>query len=217
MGFVDVAAFLMRYDDMMEYSFGYWENQLNGEKGLGFRSVNVGETEIKGVEVSVNGQGNFSKNTKLNILMGYTYMNSQSLEPDSVYTLDANGNPLTYNSSSSDASILKYRYKHIAKFDAELTHKKTSLGVSLRYNNLMKNIDKIFAAEAFSAFVPGIIEAREELDGGDFIIDLRSGYQLTDEARIGFIVNNLLNREYMSRPANMMPPRTFAMQLALKI
>ena len=81
----------------------------------------------------------------------------------------------------------------------------------------MKNIDKIFAAEAFSAFVPGIIEAREKLDAGDFIVDLRSGYQLTDEARIGFIVNNLLNRESVSRPANMMPPRTFAIQLSLKI
>jgi len=216
-GYLDVATFYMQYDDMMEYSFGYWENQLNGVKGLGFKSVNVGKTQIEGVEVSISGQGNFSENTKLNILMGYTYMNSQSLEPDSVYTHDANGNPLTYNSSSSDASILKYRYKHIAKFDAELTHKKTSLGVSLRYNDFMKNIDKIFAAEAFSAFVPGIIEAREELGGGDFIVDLRAGYQLTDEARIGFIVNNLLNREYISRPANMMPPRTFAMQLALKI
>jgi len=81
----------------------------------------------------------------------------------------------------------------------------------------MKNIDKIFAAEAFSAFVPGIIEAREELDGGDFIIDIRAGYQITKEARLGLVVNNLLNREYMSRPANMMPPRTIAMQLALKI
>ncbi len=217
MGFVDVAAFLMRYDDMMEYSFGYWENQLNGEKGLGFRSVNVGKTQIEGIELSISGEGNFSKNTKLNLLMGYTYMNSQSLEPDSVYTLDANGNPLTYNSSSSDPSILKYRYKHIAKLDAELSHKKTSLGVSLRYNDFMKNIDFIFAAEAFSAFVPGIIEAREGLDGGDFIIDIRAGYQITKEARLGLVVNNLLNREYTSRPANMMPPRTIAMQLALKI
>ena len=52
---------------------------------------------------------------------------------------------------------------------------------------------------------------------GDLIIDLRAGYQMTKTARLGFIVNNLLNTEYMSRPANMMPPRTFAMQLALKI
>ena len=72
-------------------------------------------------------------------------------------------------------------------------------------------------SETFSAFVPGIIEAREKLDGGDFIIDIRAGYQITKEARLGLVVNNLLNREYMSRPANMMPPRTIAMQLAFKI
>ncbi len=217
MGFIDIAAFLMQYDDMMEYSFGFWKNQSNEDVGLGFKSVNVGKTQIEGIEISISGQGKFYKNTKLNLLMGYTYMNSQSFEPDSVFTHDAFDNPLTYISSSSDPTVLKYRYKHIAKIDVELTHKKISLGGSLRYNDFMKNIDKIFASETFSAFVPGIIEAREELDGGDLIVDLRSGYQLTDEARIGFIVNNLLNREYMSRPANMMPPRTFAMQLALKI
>ena len=179
--------------------------------------INKIKTQIEGIEISISGQGKFYKNTKLNLLMGYTYMNSQSLEPDSVFTHDAFDNPLTYISSSSDPTVLKYRYKHVAKIDVELTHKKISLGGSVRYNDFMKNIDKIFASETFSAFVPGIIEAREELDDGDFIVDLRAGYQLTDEARIGFIVNNLLNREYMSRPANMMPPRTFAMQLALKI
>jgi iron complex outermembrane receptor protein len=217
MGFIDIAAFLMQYDDMMEYSFGFWKNQSNEDVGLGFKSVNVGKTQIEGIEISISGQGKFYKNTKLNLLMGYTYMNSQSLEPDSVFTHDAFDNPLTYISSSSDPTVLKYRYKHIAKIDVELTHKKISLGGSLRYNDFMKNIDKIFASETFSAFVPGIIEAREELDGGDFIIDIRAGYQITKEARLGLIVNNLLNREYMSRPANMMPPRTIAMQLALKI
>jgi iron complex outermembrane receptor protein len=217
MGFIDIAAFLMQYDDMMEYSFGFWKNQSNENVGLGFKSVNVGKTQIEGIEISISGQGKFYKNTKLNLLMGYTYMNSQSLEPDSVFTHDAFDNPLTYISSSSDPTVLKYRYKHIAKLDAELSHKKISLGGSIRYNDFMKNIDKIFASETFSAFVPGIIEAREDLDGGDFIIDIRAGYQITKEARLGLVVNNLLNREYMSRPANMMPPRTIAMQLALKI
>ena len=82
----------------------------------------------------------------------------------------------------------------------------------------MKNIDAIFVdTNFFSLIVPGIPEAREKFKGGDIIIDARLGYQLNDMFRFGFVVNNLLNREYISRPANMMPPRTFAMQLAIKI
>jgi len=87
----------------------------------------------------------------------------------------------------------------------------------VRYNSFMKNIDKIFTEDLIADMIPGINESREKFGSGDLIIDLRAGYQITKTARLGLIVNNLLNREYMSRPANMMPPRTFAMQLALKI
>ena len=95
----------------------------------------------------------------------------------------------------------------------------------------MKNIDKIFTSELINGGpydldgdgikefegIPGINDAREKFKDGDFIIDARMGYQLNDMMRFGFVVNNLLNREYMSRPANMMPPRTFAIQCNLKI
>ena len=64
---------------------------------------------------------------------------------------------------------------------------------------------------------PGINDAREKFKGGDFIIDIRTGYQINKNIRLGLIINNLLNREYMSRPANMMPQRTFAMQRSMKI
>ena len=90
----------------------------------------------------------------------------------------------------------------------------------MRYNSFMKNIDLVFTEEAIggdNGMIPGINTAREKFKNGDLIIDLRAGYQMTKTARLGLIVNNLLNREYMSRPANMMPPRTIAMQLALKI
>ena len=65
--------------------------------------------------------------------------------------------------------------------------------------------------------ISGINEAREKFKDGDLIIDARLGYQFNEMIRFGFIVNNLLNREYMSRPATMMPPRTFAFQCSFKI
>ena len=60
-------------------------------------------------------------------------------------------------------------------------------------------------------------EAREKFKHGDFIIDLRASYQINSQTKLSIIINNLLNTEYMSRPANMMPPRTFAIQCSLKL
>ena len=213
LGYLDAALFLMRYNDMMEFSFGQWEG---GE--LGFKSVNVGKTEISGVEITASGQGKITSDLTINLLAGYTYMNPISLEPELVYETDGNGSPITYNTSSSDPSILKYRYQHIAKTDLEIIFKDMSFGTSLRYNDFMRNIDQIFVALGTdNGLLPGINTARDKFKNGDFIIDMRAGFQINKYTKIGLIVNNLLNREYMTRPATMMPPRTFALQCSLKI
>jgi iron complex outermembrane receptor protein len=219
MGYIDVAAFIQQYDDMMEFSFGQWGGSDKPLAGNGFKSINVGKTQITGIELSMSGQGKINNHLGINIIAGYTYMDPISLDLDYVYAEDEY-KELTYISSSSDSTMLKYRYKHIAKADVEILYKKISIGGSMRYNSFMKNIDLVFTEEAIggdNGMIPGINTAREKFKNGDLIIDLRAGYQMTKTARLGLIVNNLLNREYMSRPANMMPPRTIAMQLALKI
>ena len=227
----------MQYDDMMEFTFGkFAENQADPNNpnaslnffGLGFKSVNVGKTKISGIELSIAGEGNLTNNLTVNLLAGYTYMNSISLEPNKVYEiLDEpmylNGeyiDSLTYANSSSDPSILKYRYTHIAKTDVEITYQKTSMGWSFRYNDFMRNIDNVFTQEIIGGedgLIPGINKAREKYESGDFIIDARIGHQFTNMIKFSFVVNNLLNREYMTRPATMMSPRTFAFQCSLKI
>jgi outer membrane receptor protein involved in Fe transport len=81
----------------------------------------------------------------------------------------------------------------------------------------MKNIDKAFVSSLFGEYVPDVVKARNKFIDGDFIIDFRTSYQLNDITKISLIINNLLNREYMTRPANMMPPRTIALQCNMKI
>ena len=140
----------MKYNDMMEFTFGQWgDPQTMPLYGLGFKSVNIGKTQISGIELSLNGVGKIHQNLKINLIGGYTYMNPIALEPDKVYTesigqISINGEvigpEITYNNSSSDPSILKYRYQHIAKIDAELTYSdKYIVGSSVRYNDFMKN------------------------------------------------------------------------------
>ena len=227
-GFIDVAAFVMKYNDMMEFTFGQWGDPITMPLyGLGFKSVNIGETQISGLELSFNGQGKINNDLKINLIGGYTYMNPVALEPDKVYTesigqLVINGETigpeLTYNNSSSDPSILKYRYQHIAKIDVEFLYQDFLFGTSLRYNDFMRNIDKIFTDEWINQeLIPGINKAREKYRNGDFIIDLRVGYNIDKNSKVSLIINNLLNEEYMSRPADMRPPRTIACQLSFKI
>ena len=236
-GFLDIAAFLMKYDDMMEFTFGKFAdhqpdpNNSSGSLnfyGLGFKSVNVGKTQIYGSELTLTGEGKISNEITVRLLAGYTYMNPTSLEPNKVYeTLDEpmfidgqNVTEITYSNSSSDPTILKYRYQHLFKIDFEILYKKISLGSSFRYNDFMRNIDKIFTEELIGGedgLIPGINIAREQYKNGDYLFDTRIGCQLNDIVRIGFVVNNLLNREYMTRPATMMVPRTFAFQVNFKI
>ena len=78
LGYIDIAGFIMQYDDMMEFTFGRFgeDNGFENFLGYGFKSVNVGKTQISGVELSVLGSGNISSNVKVNILAGYTYIQS---------------------------------------------------------------------------------------------------------------------------------------------
>jgi len=49
-GFIDIAAFIMRYHDMMEFTFGQWGDPTTMPLyGLGFKSVNIGKTRLVGL------------------------------------------------------------------------------------------------------------------------------------------------------------------------
>ncbi|MCK6638465.1 MAG: TonB-dependent receptor [Bacteroidia bacterium] len=200
--YLDVAVFWMEYVDMMEFTFGqYGRPLIDPLFGLGFKSINVGRTRTRGVDISVVGQGQIGK-CDFTLLAGYTYMDPQSL----VYndSLDTLKNTAKYN-------ILKYRYKHIAKFDGEITYKKFSFGLSMRYNSFMENIDKFFELA-----LPGIKTYRERFNQGDLVFDTRIMYQINKEVRVSMITNNVFNREYTSRPADVKAPRNFAVQLMVK-
>ena len=218
-GFVDVAAFRMEYQDMMEFSFNKWERNENGVPLIGFKSINIGDTRISGAELSLMGTGKIGE-VEVSFFGGYTYVKPIPKNPDSTYATNVDGEGLNfYNFSSIDSSelILKYRHEHIVKLDMQFKHKKTALGLSFRYNSFMKNIDKVFTLEFFEEFVPGINESREVLNKGDFIVDLRLIQELNEDINASLIINNLLNREYQTRPANLMAPRMISLKLGIVI
>lgn len=213
---LDFAVYRMEYQNMMEFSFGSWGNTGNFLNDIGFKSLNIGKSRIDGFEISLSGEAKWG-NKKVRFISGYNYANPVNLQPDYIYS-NVNNLALNYKTSSSDTSgtILKYRNRHLIKSDIQLDWKRFSFGMTYRYISSMEAIDAIFEQSIFSTFVPGIKEAREEDKPGNHIVDLRASWNMSSDWKIGISVENVFNTVYMTRPADIRPPRTFVLQLSYK-
>lgn len=217
-GLIDVAAFVNEYNNMMEFTFGFYKpdsipisldpnNPGYVNKWIGFQANNTERARITGIEFSFSSEGKIG-NVELRSLIGYTYMNPISLNNDS-----------TYRATFSDptTNTLKYRFKHLAKADVEAVYKGFSIGASLRYNSFMNNIDRVFEDNLQGTYIlPGLKKYRQEHNKGNIVFDARIGYEINKHYRVGFVVNNFLNTEYMGRPGDIQPPRSFILQLQMK-
>ena len=93
-------------------------------------------------------------------------------------------------------------------------------GVSCRYNSFMNNIDAVFEdGVAGTQILPGLKQYRLDplYNRGNLVFDFRLGYKIVDKYRIGFIINNALNREYEARPGDIQAPRNFVLQLQMNL
>ena len=193
----------------MEFTFGQYgpmvaPYQTPSELGIGFQSQNIGNTRIRGIDVSLMGQGKLGP-IAVTMLIGYTYIDPRQI--------DFNAAVDTLRGTAKD-DVLKYRFIHTGKMDIELGYKKVSTGISMRGNSFMENVDAFFELKDF---FPGVKEYREAHNNGDAIFDYRLSYQLNTTAKLSVIINNLANREVMGRPMDIQPPRAFVMQLSIKL
>ncbi len=210
--FIDVAAFVTEYHNMMEFTFGTFDSltfvQLFDEmeqigQPFGFQSQNVSEAKISGYEVSfgIDGQvGAFP----VSMLAGYTFTNPIDLNTDSVYN----------SWKSGDSNLLKYRYKHAFSLIANIQYRRLALGVSMLHNSHIENIDRFFE---FSFVLPGLKEYREENNTGFWRTDFSLAYDATKQMTLSLQLKNALNREYMIRPGDVAAPRNITFQMLWKI
>jgi outer membrane receptor protein involved in Fe transport len=203
-GYLDLAYFWSEYYNMMEFTFGQYGPVVGPNYGLGFQSQNIGNTRIKGVDASLMGQGMMGP-INVSLLIGYTYIDPRQT--------DFNLAKDTVVNNSAKTNVLKYRYRHSGKADVELGYKKVYVGVSMRANSFMENVDGIFVSDYF---FPGVKDYRAKHNKGDAVFDFRISYQMSKSAKMSFIVNNMFNREVMNRPMNILAPRVYAIQLTLK-
>lgn len=202
-GFLDISAFVLRYQDMMEFNL----------VSTGFQSTNIGTTEIKGYEVSVHGKGDiFGLPTYF--LAGYTNVDPTFGEfdntPIGVGELPTLGQ-INANNSSLEENILKYRSRHLFKLDLETQIKNLSIGIAaLRASN----IEAIDAA--FLIIVPNLAKFREENQTGYTTFNGRVAYTIKESAKISLILNNMANRFYSVRPGIIEAPRNLTLRLDYK-
>ena len=211
LGYLDVAVFQQKYTDFIEFTFGTWAESegIDNLFGLGFRSLNTGESQVRGVEVSLMGQAKWGSNDQhsLDILTGYTYTNPISLTPEYNY---GEGVTTTYLGTSYDTTghILKYRSPHLVRFDAQWTHPKGFVGISARYQSVLQNFDKAFVTFEELEFVDwGLRNWLEDHPTLPWIIDLRVGFNVNENSQLSVVVSNLLNEEYSIRPLAIEAPR----------
>lgn len=199
-GFIDLAGFISKYQDMIEFNF----------IGQGFKSVNIGGTNIKGFEATIAGRGEIL-GVPVSLLTGYTYVDPEFEE----FGLDApEGSQALFNAQSSsemNTNILKYRSKHLFKFDLEGNYKGFFLGTEVFYNSQLVAIDNLF-----EVLLSGVRSFREEHSNGYTLLNLRTGYEFSDGVRLTLLLNNTANIEYTTRPALMEAPRNLTARVDYK-
>jgi outer membrane receptor protein involved in Fe transport len=226
-GFADAAYYVTHYYNMIDFVFRYdtvgkyaqySQGISNLAKDVGFQFQNIGTAYINGVDVSVSGTGKIGQ-VRVDLLSGYTYSNP--INPNYNSKIDTNG--------TVRSNLLRYRNKTMFKNDVQLTYKNFSLGWSIRYTSPMQNIDRRFtqnilfdsgvpdnyAPKSFF-LLPGLAQYRIAHSTGVWVNDFRIGYQVSKNLKVSFLINNLLNVEFMSRPGLIEPPRTFVFQTAFK-
>lgn len=248
-GFIDAAYFYQEFDNFIEFTFGPWgthyvtinnQNYIdfsNVDNIMGFKSVNTGPATVQGLDLSLIGEGKLGK-IGLKMLMGYTYVLPQTVDPELEYAVPemkeilgdnytgALMQDITYNNSSSYTgyNLLKYRVEHMGKLDIEANYKIFSVGTSMRVTTPIKNIDYPFilldedvGQGGLGQLESGITRWMENNTKPIWVFDIRASVKVSPRSKVSLISTNLTNAEYAIRPLTIESPRLTMIQYSYEI
>ncbi|MFN8276850.1 MAG: TonB-dependent receptor [Chitinophagales bacterium] len=227
-GYADVAVFWNEFKEMIEFQLQtikflpppgrpdapFTEWQPNAY----FKSQNVTHARIFGWEFSLVGEGRIGP-VDLTLQGGYTYFYPRNLadtskENQSVANFLKEAFTTYHKPSTQDMDqMLKYRIRHTFKFDVDaLFYKRARLGTSVMYYGYMDNIDAVFTYA-----ITGIQDYRNDrFERGDWVWDLRAGYDINKHLGFTFLCKNVLNTDYAVRIGKPNAPRSFVLQAMFK-
>ena len=238
----DISFFVTQYDELIESVFDVHvpdsvvvgESLLdsllfldqNAESLLGFKFLNTGEARIAGSELSINASGRIGE-SELQLLGGYTYSFPGNLADNPDLRNWGNFFSQVFNPDKDafQTNLLKYRFRHLLKMDAQWNWRKFIVGFSSNYYSFLDRIDEVLVGDASRAIniaiqlatgdnqpVPGIIEYRNADNNGDWIFGARIGFEPTENMSITLLGKNIFNNTYTIRPAKIEAPANYTLQ-----
>jgi outer membrane receptor protein involved in Fe transport len=208
---------------MIEFTFG-----LDVTQGVHFyfQPKNVSRARIFGWEVSAFGEGKLGP-VNFSTMLGYTYYYGVDMNDSSYGVNKRNANigkflsdafthfsiPTAKSDAGWDsvtAGMLRYRNPHTFKADFDFVFiNKIHFGTSLQYYGYMTKIDKVFEIA-----IQNLRQVRKDnRNKGDFVWDLRAGYDINPNISLNFLVKNVMNSNYALRVAKPNAPRSYTVQL----
>jgi iron complex outermembrane receptor protein len=200
-GQADLSLFLLQNRDLIEYPFGLYPDPITGISGLGFRADNVEQARVYGYELE------FTLNRSLGDFV-------TSLSGGYTYTYPVEFNPVTQKNSGI---YLKYRRKHSAKISFNTSYKRINLGLNLFAKSKILKIDNVFLDESTrESILPGFYDYWLKHNTGYFVMDINIEYMINKIIGLSLVVKNITNTEYMGRPGDIQPQRSFSLRFSGK-
>jgi outer membrane receptor protein involved in Fe transport len=221
---VDACFFWMEYDNLIQLRFDQYERasyyfdtlglHIVGTDKLGFKAVNTPKSRTAGYEVSLEGHGSIGP-IGIRTLTGYTYSYPVDLSADP--SLKNIGNYMSafsrnygfiQSTDSAFNSLVPYRNRHLVKIDIELSYKRFTVGYNAQYMSVYEKMDN-----SLYYAIPGLKDFQEAAGKGFWVHNIRTSYKVSQHFTLAFLVNNVANKTYASRPARLDPTRSFNMQM----
>lgn len=134
----------------------------------------------------------------------------------------ANGEFSYAMTTSSTKNFLKYRPQHQFKLIFNIDHKYFDFNIDYQYIGFQQSIDYSFISPFFQLFKPfrGLANYRADQvangSKGNNIVNVGIGFKPVEKFKVQFIIKNLLNEEWMTRPGQFQAPRNYTLQLSYK-
>lgn len=196
MFYADVAGFVNRYRDLIEFVNLQRDSSpvpVPSKYFIIAQAKNYTKAMIMGFEFSTIGTGKIY-GVPLNFLIGYTYMEPWNLNASQIL-------------KDPTAVYLNFRMQHTAKADIQSEYKGFIFGATATYTSQMKRIDPQFN------IISPIRKWRESHTKGIFVLDVRAGYNWHDKLTATAIIKNITNTEYTFRPGYVEAPRNYTLQV----
>ncbi|MEL6672977.1 MAG: TonB-dependent receptor [Bacteroidota bacterium] len=218
-GYLDVAAFRMNYNNMIE--FGIKEVNFVTPS---FSSVNVSAARIDGIEITTLNEIQIGKNwsflfsggitltdpTDLNAVAEEEQLDLTEFGPARTLSILEIARLLALLNDPALADrpqTLKYRSRHLIRASATAAYGPFAVTGNFRYRSFVESVDQFLfvVVEDLKAF-------RDMHPNGNRVLDLILSYDFNPTSTLSLTIDNINNEEYMVIPGLLAPQRKFTLQ-----